>query len=110
MTEVLKFLGAIVWLGGAALLFVEPLIGGIVLVIALLTTLYVRSNYRKRKHAELIQASERAIPTAPPPSLSVSEPSLSVSERLSQLDWLKDSGAITDEEYEVKRQEILGSL
>ena len=37
-------------------------------------------------------------------------PSKSVEERLAELDHLRDSGAISDEEYATKRDDILGSI
>ena len=103
MVEVFKFLGVVLWIGGAALFVVEPLLGVMILLIALLFTLWVLYKDREKKHAELIKASQKAIPTAPPHSPSVSD-------RLAELDSLKEAGTITDEEYEVKRQDILGSL
>ena len=42
-------------------------------MIALLFALWVLLKDREKKHAELIQASQKAIPTAPPHSPSVSE-------------------------------------
>lgn len=49
----------------------------------------------------------RSVQTAP---VNVAPVSSAPAERLKQLDELKKSGAITEEEYEAKRKEILRSL
>ncbi|HEY7024483.1 MAG TPA: PH domain-containing protein [Candidatus Limnocylindrales bacterium] len=54
-------------------------------------------------------AAEAAAEVGPPPA-QASDPSLSVTETLSQLADLRDKGAITPEEYESKKQELLGRL
>ena len=58
----------------------------------------------KRSAADLREAIQGTSLTPPPPSVP------STTDRLEQLTDLRDRGLVTPEEFEVKRQEILGDL
>jgi hypothetical protein len=47
---------------------------------------------------------------APPPAPTFGPPSLSVSQRLQELETLRATGAISDTEYAAKRQEIISTI
>ena len=104
MIELVKAVGGISWAVGLIMLFAEPSLGLLILLFALVATLYVRAKDREKKHKELLQATEkghRPVVTAAPPS---------VSERLTELARLRDAGTIKEGEYEAKRKNILDSL
>ena len=100
MLELAKFVGGVSWIVGVLLLFIVPEIGWVVLLVALLATIWVTTKTRERRHQELLAAQGRTESQAP----------ASVSDRLAELDKIREAGGLSDEEYQDKRQQILDSL
>ncbi len=107
MLELVKFVGGISWVIGILFLFAVPPIGFLILLVALLCTIYATSKTREKRHAELLAASSSQT-TAPAQPASTPQPS--VASRLDELEKLKEAGTLTDEEYQEKRRQILDSL
>jgi Flp pilus assembly protein TadB len=56
MEELVKFGGAILWLVGLIGVFVQPVFGLMVLVVALLLSIWSAQRTYQRRHAELVDA------------------------------------------------------
>ncbi len=78
-----------------------PIILVIGLVIVILYAVRQFNSKRDEQHDEMVSAIESAKETTLPTSPE---------DRLAELDSLRDSGAVSDEEYEAKRREILDSI
>jgi hypothetical protein len=85
--------------------------------IPLSGTIDTRSNPVVRQQVmEIVRRAGAAAPapgviaTAPPPAAFVATPPPTVSQRLQELQTLRATGAITDEEYNAKRSQILADL
>jgi Na+/H+ antiporter NhaD/arsenite permease-like protein len=55
--ELVKFGGAILWLVGLIALFVQPVFGVGVLVVALLMSVWSAQRTRQRRHEEIVEAA-----------------------------------------------------
>lgn len=100
--ELAKAVGGIAWAIGIVFLFVDPGFGIPILLVALTATIWVTTKTRQKRHEEIVAAqrkSETPAPSQPP-----------VSERLAELDKIREAGGLSDEEYETRRQQILDSL
>ena len=112
MVNVIKTVGGLLWLAGIALLFFEPNLGWLILAAAFASTIYVMMRERDRVSEELVEQVEGE----PRPDIEPSAPTMATtdprpaSERLAELEELREAGAITEAEYEGKRREILDSI
>lgn len=108
MLEVAKFVGAMFWLFGLVFLFLLPPFGMFILLIAVLISVFTATKTRGRRHNEIVGAVGK-IPPAAQPSTSAPPPH-SVADRLAELTKLRDTGLVSEEEYQTKRQDILGEV
>lgn len=60
MEEFVKFGGAILWIVGLVGLFIQPVLGVLVLLVALLVSAGSVRRSRQRRHQELINAARHA--------------------------------------------------
>ena len=107
--EIVKIVGGIAWPVGIVTLFVLPPFGILILLLAIVLTILSVVWTRQRRHDELIQAasSPTAAPTiAPDPTID----SKAAKARLAEIEELKDSGAISDDEYAEMRKRILDEI
>lgn len=104
MVELAKIIGALAWVVGIFTIFLVPPLGIIALLVAVLITIYTVTKTREQRHQEVVHAALQGQESAPAQS------PLSVSERLEELSRLKEQGAITEEEHEAKRREIIDEL
>lgn len=103
MLELAKIIGALVWIVGLVLLFVLWPVGVLVLVLAVIISIYTATKTREKRHKEIVQAASQGRP-AP------SKRAPSTSERLEELNRLREQGAISDDEYMSMRRDILDQL
>ena len=112
MVNAIKTLGGLLWLAGIVMLFFEPTTAWLILAAAFVATIYVMMKERDRTAEELVEEVEGA----PTPDIEPSSPTMATtdprpaSERLAELEELREAGAITEAEYEGKRREILDSI
>lgn len=104
MLELVKIVGGISWVLGLVMWVADPTLAMLALVVAIICTIYSVSKTREQRHKELVTAQT----VRPVAGASVKSPS--VAERLAELDKLKASGAINNDEYQAKRQQILDSI
>jgi Flp pilus assembly protein TadB len=59
MQELVKFGGAILWIVGLVGLFLDPVFGMLVLVVALMLSIWSVQRTRQRRHQEVLDATRR---------------------------------------------------
>jgi len=109
MLEVAKFVGAMVWIVGFIFVFIFPPVGFFILLVALLISIATASRTRELRHQEIVSLAGKGPLVTRPPTPS-SPPKPSVSDRLGELDKLRETGVISDEEHQAKRQKILDEI
>jgi hypothetical protein len=110
VSELIKVIGALMWLGGMILLFVAPPLGFLVLVGAIVLSFLSLVRTRRERHEELLAATQSPRYQEPPEMAKDEPPEHRVRGRLKELEALHRDGVITDAEYEQKRREIIGGL
>ena len=112
MVNAIKTVGGLLWLTGIVMLFFDPSLAWLILAAALAATIYVMMKERDQTAEELVEDVEGE----PQPDIRPSSPTMTTtdprpaSERLAELEDLRETGAITQAEYEGKRREILDSI
>lgn len=103
MLELVKIVGALAWIVGLITLFLFPPVGMLVLLVAGVISIYTATKTRDKRHKDLVRAASQA-------SKPTQKTAPSLSDRLKELEQLKEQGAISDEEYEKMRQQVLDQL
>ena len=61
--ELAKFVGALAWVVGVVMLFVAPVFGVVVLLVALLLSVWSTQKTREKRHQELVNATRQRPPS-----------------------------------------------
>ena len=108
MLELIKLLNVLVWIVGGLLLLTGSFGPGIiVLLVALFISVAASAETRKRREEKLIETTT-AIATEAATGAVTKQPT--TSDRLAELDKLKASEQISEDEYHAKRKSILDGL
>ncbi len=115
MHEIVKLAGGLAWPVGLIVLFLLPPLGLTILFFAIVLTILSTSWTRQRRHNELVQAASPpmrspTIASDPPVAPELTTPSKDAQARLADIDELKTSGAISEDEYIQLRRRILDEV
>lgn len=106
--ELVKLVGAVLFVPGILLLFWQPAVAFVFLIPAVILSLLSLIWTREQKDIERKEAEWATPRTAPPRSIPPRAPT--PAERLKELKSLHVSGLLTDDEYEQKRKAIVDEM
>ncbi len=110
MLELIKLLNVLVWIVGILLLFTGSFGAGIVvLLVALFISVAAAAETRKRREEKLVETTTAVAAEAAAGAVAKVQPT-TTSDRLAELESLKDAEQISAQEYQAKRRSILDGL
>ena len=110
MLELIKLLNVLVWIVGIVLLLTGSFGAGMIaLLIALFVSVAAAAETRKRREEALVETTTAAAAGAAEEAIAKAQPPMT-SDRLAELDRLKASEQISEDEYQAKRKSILDGL
>ncbi len=110
MFEAAKVIAVLAWPAGILLLASGNGGGGIaVLLFALFMSVATRAETRKRREEALVETTTAAAAGAAEEAIAKAQPP-TIGDRLAELETLKASEQISEDEYKAKRRSILDGL